>query len=223
MAQNYYRDPRTGRRSTRDAVSRLLSSAMSREAKWGTAQAKAMQMLSRSSRPTTVAKWQKEVSRTQKLRLKAAADIHAATQSLYEGDGRGKEWRYRMSFSYLTRKRSGATDEVFVDVLLFKDKFQRASEAETRHAFRQYLVYGVTGKGWNVQSIAWQHKWQTPKGHSKTGARTAVHDPDEVEHNVRRIFAKLIGGQRGRWDERGGQKSRRRRNPLVIGEEEWGE
>lgn len=200
MALSYYVDPRSGTRTTRDSLARLRHLADSRVAKWSRV---ANELFDRIDRATSgqrrsgwVKRWQEEMRRAERFAGRAENEKDAFTQALEEGDGRGKTWRYRMSFNYTESKKT-RSDTLQVDVLMRKKKGERASGREARAAFYQYLREGDAPPEWRVEQVSWFHDVEksTPdrKTIRKVSVPRSVSEPEDMYKHVKEIFGKVIG------------------------------
>lgn len=200
MALSYYVDPRSGTRTTRDDLARLRHLADSRVAKWSDVANEFNQRVERSTpgqrRSGWAARWEAQLIRAQRLAGRAEDQREEFDQALEEGDGRGKTWRYRMSFNYTESKKT-RSDTLQVDVLMRKKKGERASGREARAAFYQYLRSGETPSEWRVEQVSWFHdvERETPdrKTIRKVSVPRSVSEPDDMYEHVKQVFGKVIG------------------------------
>lgn len=200
MALSYYTDPRSGTRTTRDTLARLRRSAESRVAKWSGVANELYDRIDRATpgqrRSGWVSRWQNELRRAERLAGRAEGDKESLDRALEKGDGRGKTWRYRMSFNYTESKKT-RSDTLQVDVLMRKKKGERASGREARAAFYQYLRGGEAPPEWKVEQVSWFHDVEkfTPdrKTVRKVSPARSVSDAEGMYEHVKEVFGKVIG------------------------------
>lgn len=194
MALSYYLDPRSGRRTTRDHLVHLRDLASGRWERWaevvGEFRGKIEDATHRQITSGWRTRWQGELVRASRYLNRARSESEAFDEAIKEGDGRGKTWRYRLSFSYLERKKK--RDTLMVDVLMRKSRGERASKHEARAAFYQYLREEEPPPGWHVEQVAWQHELRTTKG-TRASEKRSVSSTEQVALHIGTIFRKVLG------------------------------
>ena len=155
MALNYYIDPATRRRTTRDALVHRRDLAVRRVAKWAAVYEDATDRFDRARTKRTQEKYRVLANRAARYGARADRDVDAAHEAIEEGDGR-RPYRYRWSVSY--QQGTKLKNRLQVDVLLHKIEYERASEAEVKRALGELLrTKGTPPDGWTVEYVTWYH------------------------------------------------------------------
>ena len=164
MALNYYIDPATGRRTTRDALVHRRTLAARRVMKWAAVYEDATDRFDRARTKRTQEKYRLLANHAARYEARAERDRDAYQDAIDVGDG-PREYRYRWSVSYTTRKKDGATDRVQVDVLFYKRGFERASAQEVDRMFRVFWSQqGTPPDPWRVKYVTWYHEAEGERG-----------------------------------------------------------
>lgn len=219
----YYTDPFTGRRTTRDTVVHRLALATDRRARW-TEEWEHWQVKAETTRSASWrSRFDQRRAHAQYWRDRAIAEQQAWQQALTRGDGRTKDWQYRLSVSYTTHGKQGRFDRLQVDVILQATDKRRASAEEVRRVFREVFRTGTPPEGWQVKALTWWHEGppsKREKAKPPQQVRTKLEGEDGIAVHIQQIFRKVFNADAGSetvGEERIG--GRRGRSRYVVGEE----